>query len=158
MEKKIFSRIWVCTVVLLAVNLIGCISTAKNTVTGTTSILEGSWENNAFKLVVKGNNYISIFTDYLYGAGSITFDGKHFIMLSSHAWTNNQWNNFVEALEGDCIVDGDDIIIANVKGRYSDFNGTWNKIDDIDLNSDKYRNKPPASSQFSINQIKFIKE
>jgi hypothetical protein len=142
MWKRTFYKIMIYTIFCLGLNLVGCVS-VKDDPNGKTTILEGSWENNNFKLVVKGNYYISLYNNILYGRGQITFDGKHFILASTHAWKDNQWNEFVETINGECVVDGNILTIKNVEGRYNLFNGEWRKIKDIDI--EEYINNPPAS-------------
>jgi hypothetical protein len=75
--------------------------------------------------------------------GQITYDGKHFILASTHAWRDNEWHQFVETINGECIVDGNVLTITNVEGRYNMFNGIWKKKKNIDL--EEYMNNPPAS-------------
>jgi hypothetical protein len=122
--------------------LAGCAS-VKIDSHGRTKILEGTWVNNNFTLVIKGNYYISLNNNVLYGRGQITYDGEHFILASTHAWRDNEWHSFVETINGDCIVDGDVLIITNVEGRYGMFNGAWKKVKDINL--EEYINNPPAA-------------
>jgi hypothetical protein len=62
----------------LGISLVGC-NSVKIDPNGKTKILEGTWTNNNFTLVIKGNYYISLNNSVLYRRGQITYDGEHFI-------------------------------------------------------------------------------
>jgi hypothetical protein len=141
MNKKNSYGLIIGLFIIVGIN-ISCVSD-KNVSVGTTNILKGSWENGDFRLVIDGNYYISLYKDYLYGAGTITYDGIFFTLASTHAWRNYGWVEIIETINGNCIVENNDIIISNVVGRYEAFNGNWKKIKDMDLR--EYTKKPSAA-------------
>jgi hypothetical protein len=130
MRKNISLTIIFCT--MAAACFTGCSSTGKNP-SGMTSLLEGTWKNDAFKLVIKETSYLSLLNDKLYGMGQISYDGKYFILASTHAWRDDAWVPFEEIIKGECGVGGNILTISNVEGRYSAFNGAWEKIENINL-------------------------
>jgi hypothetical protein len=69
MWGKVFYKIMVYSFFCFGISLIGCISVKDGPNAGT-EILEGTWENNNFTLVVKGNYYLSFY--YKYGALRLT--------------------------------------------------------------------------------------
>jgi hypothetical protein len=142
MWKKISFTIIFCT--MAAACFTGCSSTGTNP-SGVTTVLEGTWKNNAFTLVVRGPNYLSLLNDKLYGMGQITYDGKYFILASTYAWRDDVWIPFEEIIKGECSVNGNVLTISNVEGRYSAFNGAWEKTEDINI--EEYIKNPPASAR-----------
>ena len=87
---------------------------------------DGKWENREFTVIVKGNKYASFYNGFRYGKGKIEFDDKNFILTSTHARRIYFiWLPFVEEVKGEYTFTDDGIIVSNVEGRYSDFNGTW---------------------------------
>jgi hypothetical protein len=140
MRGKKIAKMMLCALFYAGIGLIGCVSSRDHR---GTKILEGTWENNNFVLVIKEHYYVSLHNNILYGMGQITYDGKHFILASTHAWKENEWHPFVETINGDCAANKDALTITNVEGRYSLFNGTWKKKSDIKL--EEYVNNPPAS-------------
>jgi hypothetical protein len=151
MNIKMFYGLIVGLFIVSGIN-IGCASN-KNVSIGTTSLLQGSWENGDFQLVVNENSYISVYKDYLYGAGTITYDGVFFTLASAHAWKGYEWLEVVEVINGNCIVNGNDIIISNVVGRYEVFNGEWKKIKEMDLS--EYTKRPSAAE---VEQEEYLKQ
>jgi hypothetical protein len=141
MNKKISHGLIAGLFIIIGIN-ISCVSN-KNVSIGTTSLLKGSWENGDFRLVVDGNYYTSLYKDYLYGTGTITYDGIFFTLASTHAWRNYEWVKIIETITGNCIINDNEIIISNVVGRYEAFNGNWKKIKDMDLR--EYTKKPSAA-------------
>jgi hypothetical protein len=132
MKKIIFVKTIVCLMFSVMLATTGCVS-AKNASLNTTAALEGTWENNVFKLVIKGNYYVSLLDNVLYGRGTITYDGSFFTLASTHAWQDGYWFEVIETVSGKCTVDSSILTISDVSGRYEVFNGTWQRIDDIDL-------------------------
>jgi hypothetical protein len=149
MNKRFSCILMVGLFIIVGIN-ISCVSN-KDISAGTTSLLEGSWENSDFRLVINGNNYISLYKDYLYGAGTITYDGIFFTLASKHAWRNYEWVEIIETINGNCTVNGNDIIISNVVGRYEAFNGNWKRIKDMDLR--EYTKKPSAAEAEQKNNL-----
>jgi hypothetical protein len=141
MNKKNFYGLMVGLFIIVGINM-GCVSN-RNVSGGTTGLLKGSWGNGDFRLVIDGNYYISLYKDYLYGKGTITYDGIFFTLASTHAWRNYEWVEIIETINGNCIVNDNDIIISDVVGRYEVFNGNWKKIKDMDLR--EYTKKPSAA-------------
>jgi hypothetical protein len=141
MNKRISHSLITGLFIIIGLN-ISCASN-KNVSVGTTSLLKGSWENGDFRLVIDGNYYVSLYKDYLYGTGTITYDGSFFTLASSYAWRNYEWVEIIETINGNCIVNNNVIIISNVAGRYEAFNGNWKKIKDMDLR--EYTKKPSAA-------------
>jgi hypothetical protein len=141
MNKKMPYGLMAGLFIIVGIN-ISCVSN-KNVSAGTTSLLKGSWENGDFRLVIDENYYVSLYKDYLYGAGTITYDGIFFTLASTHAWQNYEWVEVIETISGNCIVNDGGIIISNVTGRYEAFNGNWKKIKDMDLG--EYTKKPSAA-------------
>ena len=52
---------------------------------GKNTKLDGEWENREFRVIVKGNKYVSLYNGFRYGKGIIEFDDKKFILTSTHA-------------------------------------------------------------------------
>jgi hypothetical protein len=98
-----------------------------------TAVLEGTWENAAFKLVIQGTNYVSLRNDEFYGTGQLSYDGKYFILASTHAWRDGGWIPFEETIRGECTVRGNTLVISKVEGRYGAFNGAWERTEDIHI-------------------------
>ncbi len=147
MKRAILMKVVGCFLCCFLLTMTACVST-ENTSMSNISMLEGSWENNLFKLIIKEHYYISLNDNAFYGRGIITYDGSFFTMASTHAWRNNNWVEFTEAINGKCSVDGNVLIISDIAGRYSMFNGTWNKIEDINLDD---INNPPEIRVENVN-------
>jgi hypothetical protein len=47
--------------------------------------LDGTWANGVFKLIIKGNTYVSLYNGSLYGKGTILYDNENFTITSTHA-------------------------------------------------------------------------
>lgn len=93
-----------------------------------TGALDGKWKNSAFAVVIKGNTYKSFYNGYRYGKGKIEYENGSFTLTSTHARKFLFWTSFVEIVKGTYIASIDEVIISNIEGRYSDFNGNWRKI------------------------------
>jgi hypothetical protein len=130
MWKKMVFQMMIWTIV--TINFSSCVSTKINS-SGKTTVLEGTWENGAFILSIKETNYLSLYNGEVYGAGQIIYDGKYFILASTHAWKDNDWIPFIETIKGECVVKGNVIIISNVEGRYVAFNGEWKKTENLNI-------------------------
>jgi hypothetical protein len=91
--------------------------------------LDGTWSSGAFKLIIKGNTYVSRYNGSLYGKGAMVYDNENFILTSTHArWKFFLWFPYVERIKGKYIVANDELTVSNVDGRYSDLNGIWINI------------------------------
>ena len=90
------------------------------------SKFDGKWENEEFRVNIKGNKYMSLYSGYCYGKGTIEFDNGNFILTSTHARKMFfLWVPFVEEVKGKYTFANDGIVVSNIEGRYSDFNGIW---------------------------------
>jgi hypothetical protein len=88
--------------------------------------LEGTWANGVFKLIIKGNTYVSLYNGSRYGKGTIVYDNKNFTITSTHARRLFFfWTPFVERVKGKYIITNAELTASNVEGRYSDLNGVW---------------------------------
>jgi hypothetical protein len=53
--------------------------------------LDGKWVSavalvhGVFKVIVKGNNYVSFYNGWRYGKGTIIYDNENFTLTSTHA-------------------------------------------------------------------------
>jgi hypothetical protein len=91
--------------------------------------LDGTWSSESFKLIVKGNTYVSRYNGLLYGKGTIVYDNEKFILTSTHARVMFfLWIPYVERIKGKYIVENDELTVSNMDGRYSDLNGIWINI------------------------------
>ena len=90
--------------------------------------LNGTWENGFFRLIIKGDRYVSLYNGFRYGKGTIIYDSENFTLTSTHAyWMFFLWQSFVETVNGKYIFTNDEIIVSNIEGRYSDQNGIWTR-------------------------------
>jgi hypothetical protein len=90
--------------------------------------LNGTWENGFFRLIIKGDRYVSLYNGFRYGRGTIIYDNENFTLTSTHAsWMFFLWQPFVETVNGKYIFTNDEIIVSNIEGRYSDQNGKWKR-------------------------------
>ena len=89
------------------------------------NILDGIWQNGAFKIKIKGSAYVSFYKNSRYGKGAITFDNSNFILKSSHVRWMIFWAPFVENVTGKYLIGNDELTVSDIEGRYSDFNGRW---------------------------------
>ena len=88
--------------------------------------LNGTWENGVFRLVIKGDKYVSLYNGFRYGKGTIIYDNEKFTLTSTHAyWKFFLWHRFVEIVNGRYISSNNEIIVSNIEGRYSAQNGIW---------------------------------
>ena len=88
--------------------------------------LNGTWENGGFRLVINGDKYVSLYNGFRYGKGTILYDNENFTLTSTHAhWMFFLWQRFVETVNGKYIFTNNEIIVSNIEGRYSAFNGIW---------------------------------
>jgi hypothetical protein len=92
-------------------------------------ILNGTWKNGFFKLVIKGNAYVSFYNGSRYGKGILLNDDKNFTLTSTHARRLFFWTRFTEVVGGSFIQTGDDeVTVSNIECRYESFNGKWVQI------------------------------
>jgi hypothetical protein len=89
--------------------------------------LDGVWKNDAFKVKIKGDTYVSFYNNFRYGKGKIIYDNENFVLTSTHARWLIFWTPFVEAVEGKYIYANDKLTVSGIEGRYSDYNGTWER-------------------------------
>jgi hypothetical protein len=102
--------------------------------------LDGKWESaitlvhDVFKVIIKGNAYVSFCNNYRYGKGKIIYDNENFTLTSTHAYGPIFfripwlffWLPFVEVVKGKFIsVNDNTLTVSGIEGRYSDYNGTW---------------------------------
>ena len=92
--------------------------------------LNGTWENDVFRLIIKGDKYVSLCNGFRYGKGTIMYDDENFTLTSSHAyWLFFLPRPFVESVNGKYIFADNafqnEIIISDMKGRYGALNGIW---------------------------------
>jgi hypothetical protein len=88
--------------------------------------LDGTWSNGAFKLIIKGETYVSLYNGLLYGKGTMLYDTESFTVTSTHARRMFfLWTPFVERIKGNYSITNDELTASNVEGRYSDLNGIW---------------------------------
>jgi hypothetical protein len=88
--------------------------------------LDGTWSNGVFKLIIKGNTYVSLYNGSRYGKGTILYDNENFTLTSPHARRMFfLWTPFVERVKGKYIITNDELTASNVEGRYSALNGIW---------------------------------
>ena len=90
--------------------------------------LDGSWENNIFKLVIKGNKYTSFYCDRRYGKGTVLYDDVNFNLTSTHARNLFWWTPFVEMVNGNLVIANDEVAVSNIDGRYNILNGAWKRL------------------------------
>jgi hypothetical protein len=91
--------------------------------------LDGTWCSGSFKLIIKGNTYVSRYNRLLYGKGTIVYDNENFILTSTHArGMFFLWIPFVERVKGKYIGSNEKLTVSNMEGRYSDLNGIWRNI------------------------------
>jgi len=93
--------------------------------------LDGKWGNSGFKIVLKGNAYMSFFNNLRYGKGTLIYDNENFTLTSTHARWFVFWIPFVETIKGKYIYANDELTIVTVseiEGRYSDYNGKWARL------------------------------
>jgi hypothetical protein len=90
--------------------------------------LNGTWENGVFRLVIKGDKYVSLYNGFRYGKGTILYDNENFTLTSTHAyWKFFLWTPFVEVVKGKYQFENNELTVSGVEGRYSDQNGVWVK-------------------------------
>jgi len=87
--------------------------------------LDGTWGNGLFKVVIKGNAYVSFYKNWRYGKGTITYDNERFTLTSSHARSYLFWIPFVETVKGKFADVNGELSVSDIEGRYSDCNGIW---------------------------------
>jgi hypothetical protein len=93
--------------------------------------LDGKWAyvgtlvQDAFKIKIKGNTYVSFYNNRRYGKGTIIYDNENFTLTSTHARWLVFWTPFVETVKGKYIKENAQVTVSGIEGRYSDFNGIW---------------------------------
>jgi len=90
--------------------------------------LDGVWKNDTFKVKIKGDTYVSFYNKYRYGKGKIIYDNERFTLTSTHAHWLIFWIPFVEVVEGKYIFVNNKLTVSGIEGRYSDYNGTWERV------------------------------
>jgi hypothetical protein len=111
----------------------------KETFMEKNKILDGIWQNSAFKIKIKGSAYVSFYNNSRYGKGTIIFDIEKFKLTSSHARWIIFWTSFVERITSKYHIENNEFTVSGIEGRYSDFNGKWvrlKKIPIIKMNTD----------------------
>jgi len=63
-----------------------------------------------------------------YGKGTIIFEDKNFVLTSSYSHCEFFWKPFVEIVKGKCHIENNELIVSNIEGRYSDYNGKWGRL------------------------------
>jgi hypothetical protein len=92
-------------------------------------LLDGTWDNGSFKVLIKGKTYVSFYNGFRYGKGTIKYDNENVTLTSSHAHLIFfLWTPFVEVIKGKFILTNDELTVSNVEGRYNAQNGKWIKI------------------------------
>ena len=87
---------------------------------------DGDWENGEFRVIIKGNKYVSLYNGFRYGKGVIEFINENLVLTSTHAhWKFFIWFPFVEEVRGKYTLINGEITISNIEGRYVDYNGIW---------------------------------
>jgi len=96
--------------------------------------LDGKWVSavalvhGVFKVIVKGNTYVSFYNGWRYGKGTIIYDNENFTLTSTHARWLFFWTPFVEVVKGKYLKESaQKITVSGIEGRYSDYNGIWEK-------------------------------
>jgi hypothetical protein len=87
--------------------------------------LDGVWKNDAFKVKIKEDAYVSFCNNSRYGKGKIVYDNENFTLTSTHARWLFFWMPFVEVVNGKYINTNEKLTVSGIEGRYSDYNGTW---------------------------------
>jgi hypothetical protein len=88
--------------------------------------LNGTWENGVFRLIIKGDKYVSLYNGFRYGKGTILYDDENFALTSTHAyWKFFLWHRFVEIVKGKYKFENNELTVSGVEGRYSAQNGIW---------------------------------
>ena len=87
--------------------------------------LDGVWKNNAFKIKIKGDTYVSFYKNFRYGKGKIIYDNENFVLTLTHARGLIFWTPFVEVVGGKYIYENDRLTVSGIEGRYNDYNGIW---------------------------------
>jgi hypothetical protein len=90
--------------------------------------LDGTWRKLSFKLVIKGNAYVSFYNGFRYGKGIFVYDDENFTLTSTHARQLFFWTPFVEEVRGKYILTNDEVTVSNIEGRYESCNGKWVQI------------------------------
>lgn len=90
--------------------------------------LDGIWINGVFKLIIKGNTYISFYNGRRYGKGTILFGDDKFTLTSTHARWLFFWRRFVEEVRGNYYIIKNGVSVSNIEGRYCKFNGEWKNL------------------------------
>ncbi|GHU81360.1 hypothetical protein FACS189468_3770 [Spirochaetia bacterium] len=93
-------------------------------------ILDGTWSNGSFKLLIKGNTYVSFYNGSPYGKGTIGYNNENVTLTSTHAhWFLFIWQPFVESVKGKYIImSNGELTVSNLEGRYCAQNGKWVKM------------------------------
>ena len=93
--------------------------------------LDGKWVSavelvhGVFKVIIKGNTYVSFYNGWRYGKGTIIYDNENFTLTSTHARCRFFWTRFVEVVEGKYVKENAKATVSGIEGRYADYNGTW---------------------------------
>jgi len=102
------------------------------------SKLDGKWASagtvvqNVFKVIIKRNKYVSFLNNFRYGKGKIIYDNDNFTLTSTHARWLIFWTPFIEEVKGKYKkINDHTIVITDIEGRYSDYNGTWARYKNI---------------------------
>ena len=90
--------------------------------------LNGTWENGGFRLIIKGDKYVSLYNGFRYGKGAILYDDDSFTLTSTHARSIFWWTPFVEVVKGKYRFENNELTVSGVEGRYSEQNGVWTII------------------------------
>ena len=89
---------------------------------------DGRWKNDLFTVEIKGETYKSFYNGKSYGKGIFEYANGNFILTSFYARIFIFWVRFVEIVSGKYSITEDGVIISDIEGRYSDYNGTWKRI------------------------------
>jgi len=87
--------------------------------------LNGTWENGAFRVTIKGDKHVSFYNGHRYGRGTIIYDDENFTLTSTHAYWFFLRLRFVETVSGMYILAANETTVSNIEGRYNTQNGIW---------------------------------
>ena len=91
-------------------------------------LFDGKWKNDLFTVEIKGETYKSFYDGKSYGKGNFEYANGKFILTSFYARKFIFWVRFTEIVSGKYSITENGVIISNIEGRYSDYNGIWEKI------------------------------
>ena len=97
----------------------------NNNVVSIDGIWNSSFGSLAGSIEISGNNYISKKSGKNWGKGNISYNGSGVTLTSTHAWSNENWSEFIEIVTGNYIIANDFLTLIGFTGRYSDANGVW---------------------------------